>query len=51
MTEDLAYHVSSAIPIHTYTGTKTVILDLGSGVTLTKKELVEKISELEKNQD
>jgi len=31
MKEDSAYHISSAIPIHTSTGAKTGILDSGSG--------------------
>jgi len=48
MKKDSAYHVTSAIPIHTSTGTKTGVLDSGSGVTLIKKEPVEEISELKK---
>jgi len=43
MKEDFVYHISSAIPIHTSSGTKTGILDSGSGITLIKKELVEEI--------
>jgi hypothetical protein len=48
MKQDSAYHVTSAIRIHTSTGTKTGIMDSGSGVTLIKKELMEEIPQLEK---
>ena len=46
MKMDSTYQVSSAIPKHTTTGIKTGTLDSGSGVTLIKKTVGEKIPRL-----